>query len=361
MFNGFKRQFKTSNATPQKPKALDVEYIAEAKKKLRKLAKSEYETAIVDVLEYVEDLEVDQAPPCYINILYEVSKNTPVFGILQSNSRTFLAGLKSYLDGAVDIFADKDMLDHLNNEIPVVMAMIESVRKYEKVTFLPESITNLLNLLLKLYSQGSKMASRRHVETDVFNHPEPPLECFPSLPLHSELSNFEVDKYDPEPEDEDCNKEYPKAPKMTPGLSHVFCRHGICKGFVMMTSPETPQIFTKFLTRRLPKTVQSERRVFLYDNSCNLHKAALRRGAKEILNFKVFTDRHHWKNHTGCSESYNCDQYDYLKDVNSQICEQKNRSLRKLSSILAYCDFENYRTKVKLFFILNNFEEKGKL
>ena len=72
MFNGFKRQFKTSNATPQKPKALDVEYIAEAKKKLRKLAKSEYETAIVDVLEYVEDLEVDQAPPCYINILYEV-------------------------------------------------------------------------------------------------------------------------------------------------------------------------------------------------------------------------------------------------------------------------------------------------
>ena len=141
----------------------------------------------------------------------------------------------------------------------------------------------------------------------------------------------------------------------------MFCRHGICKGLVMMTSPETPQIFTKFLTRRLPKTVQSERRVFLYDNSCNLHKAALRRGAKEILNFKVFTDRHHWKNHTGCSESYNCDQYDYLKDVNSQICEQKNRSLRKLSSILAYCDFENYRTKVKLFFILNNFEEKGKL
>ena len=39
--------------------------------------------------------------------------------------------------------------------------------------------------------------------------------------------------------------------------------------------------------------------------------------------FKVMTDRHHWKNHTGCSESYNCDQYDYLKSVNSQICERK--------------------------------------
>ena len=113
-----------------------------------------------------------------------------------------------------------------------------------------------------------------------------------------------------------------------------------------------PQIFTKILKRRLPKTVKSEKRVFLYDNSCNLHKSALRRGAKDILDFKVMTDRHRWKNYTGCSESYNCDQHDYLKSVNSQICEQKNRSLRKLSSILAYCDFENYKTETKLFFTL---------
>ena len=115
-----------------------------------------------------------------------------------------------------------------------------------------------------------------------------------------------------------------------------------------MTTVESPQIFTDILTRRLPKTVQAQRRVFLYDNSCNMHKHALRRGAKEILNFKLFTDRHYWKNHVGCSESYNCDKYDYLKSVNSQICEQKNRSLRKLSSTLAYCAFENYMTKVKL-------------
>ena len=146
---------------------------------------------------------------------------------------------------------------------------------------------------------------------------------------------------------------------MTPGLAHIYCRHGICKGFVTMTSAETPQIFEKILTRRLPQTVKSKHRVFLYDNSCNMHKHALRRGAKEILKFKIFTDRHHWKNHTGCSESYNCDKYDYLKTVNSQICEQKNRSLRKLSSTLAYCTFQNYQTKVKLFFIINNLEEKN--
>ena len=89
-----------------------------------------------------------------------------------------------------------------------------------------------------------------------------------------------------------------------------------------------------------------------------MHKHALRRGTKEILNFKLFTDRNHWKNHVGCSESYNSDKYDYLKNINSQICEKKNRSLRKLSSTRTYCTFENYMIKVKLFFILNNFEEK---
>ena len=116
--------------------------------------------------------------------------------------------------------------------------------------------------------------------------------------------NFKVDVAgfkDNETVDDDCNKEYPRAPKMTPGLAHIFCWHGICKGFVSMTSAESPQIFTNILTRRLPKTVQSERRIFLYDNSCNMQKHALRRGAKDILKFNLFTDRHHWKNHTGCN------------------------------------------------------------
>ena len=137
-----------------------------------------------------------------------------------------------------------------------------------------------------------------------------------------------------------------------------FCRHGICKGFTAMTTAENPGIFLKFLLRRLPACVKSEIRVYLYDNECNLHKIALNRDAYEISKFRIFTDRHHWKNHTGCSNSYNCDKYDYMKEVNSQICEQKNRSLRKLASTLAYCGFNHYMVKVKLFFIINNFEEK---
>ena len=363
-FNGFKRQTKKPNGMPSKPKMLEIEHVRTAKKKINNIAATEIEYTLIEVLDHLENLEVDEIPECYLDILYEISKNTPIFGLIQSNSRTFLATLKSYLDGAVDVFQDKDILDHLNNEVPILMSMISSVRKYERVTFLPPALTRLFNNMIKLYSVGLKLASKRHIKSNIYQHPEPPLEYFPGLPLHSEAKFFDVDKdnfKDNEVTEDECNKEYPKAPKMTPGLSHVFCRHGICKGFVMMTTPETPQMFTKILTRRLPKNVKSDRRVFLYDNSCNLHKSALRRGAKEILNFKILTDRHHWKNHTGCSEAYNCDQYDYLKSVNSQICEQKNRSLRKLASTLAYCDFNNYKTKIKIFFTINNLEEKGLL
>ena len=82
--------------------------------------------------------------------------------------------------------------------------------------------------------------------------------------------------------------------------------------------------------------------VMLYDNTCNMHKTGLRKGAKSISKFKVLVDRHHWNNHTGCSTGYNCGHYTYLKGVNSQICEQKNRSLRKLSATLAHTKFSSY-------------------
>ena len=215
--------------------------------------------------------------------------------------------LKSFLDGSVNIFEDKDVLDHLYDEVPVVIEIISKIIKYEKAEFLPEPVRGIFEFMLKLLNQVQKLATLRHVPAKKYIGKEPYTEFFPSLPLHSEKITFKVDKenfHDDESIEDVCNKDYPRAPKMTPGLAHIFCRHGICKGFVSMTTAESPQIFTNILTRRLPKTVKAQRRVFLYDNSCNMHKHALRRGSKEILNFKLFTDRHHWKNHVGCSESW---------------------------------------------------------
>ena len=168
------------------------------------------------------------------------------------------------------IFSDRELLDHLNDEVPVIMRIPARIKEFENCTFLPEPVKNLFESMLELLSKMQKLAAERFVKSGIFDAKEPPNEYLPSLPIHSEKK---------------------------------------------ISRP------TMIRITKLKKK----------------------------------------KNHTGCSEFYNSDRYNYLKNVNTQICEQKNRSLRKLSSTLAYCSFKNYQNKVKLFFIMNNYEEKGNL
>ena len=53
------------------------------------------------------------------------------------------------------------------------------------------------------------------------------------------------------------------------------------------------------------------------------------------------------------------DEYPFLSDVNSQISEQLNRSLRKLATILAYSEWENYLKTLEMFFVTKNLKIKG--
>ena len=61
---------------------------------------------MLEFMEYISSKEDKNVPSCYIDVLYEVAKNTPIVGIMQSNSRMFIASLKSFLDGSVNIFED---------------------------------------------------------------------------------------------------------------------------------------------------------------------------------------------------------------------------------------------------------------
>ena len=126
-----------------------------------------------------------------------------------------------------------------------------------------------------------------------------------------------------------------------------------------MNKGESPQMFTSVLLRRLPQKVRAKRRVMLYDNACYLKKVSLRRFPHRIRQWHFLIDRHHLCNHTSCSRSYNMDFYPFLKSINSQICEQKNRKLRKLANVVAYENFENYMKIIEIFFALTNMEIKG--
>ena len=71
----------------------------------------EGEKAILEVLEHISGIEDKMVPKCYLEFLYEVTKNTPVVGLIQSQSRISLASIKSFLDKQVDIYEDKDKSD----------------------------------------------------------------------------------------------------------------------------------------------------------------------------------------------------------------------------------------------------------
>ena len=128
---------------------------------------------------------------------------------MQSTSRIFISSLKSYLDGAFNIFEDKEILDHLNNEIPVVISLLQSVRNYEAKSFLPKPVVAIFNHILFIYEKAMSLASTRYVKPDVYSHTEPTLEHFPSLPIHSNLSNYKKDDTADDTSEYDCNNDYP--------------------------------------------------------------------------------------------------------------------------------------------------------
>ena len=65
--------------------------------------------------------------------------------------------------------------------------------------------------------------------------------------------------------------------------------------------------------------------------------------------------------HSNCSQSYNMDRYPFLSTVNSQVSEQRNRSLRKFIGRLAKIMFKNHLRWLELLFAYINLKEKKKI
>ena len=69
-------------------------------------------------------------------------------------------------------------------------------------------------------------------------------------------------------------------------------------------------------------------------------------------------NRKNWENYTFCSLAYNMDEYPCLKKIKSQISEQTNISLRKLSVVLAYYGWENYLRVIEIFLVTKDLKNK---
>ena len=62
----------------------------------------------------------------------------------------------------------------------------------------------------------------------------------------------------------------------------------------------------------------------------------------KLRRFQSVLDSHHQANHTACSEAYSMAPYPFTNNMNSQLSEQLNNSLRKLATVAAYSKVDTY-------------------
>ena len=183
-------------------------------------------------------------------------------------------------------------------------------------------------------------------------------EVFPNNHQIRGSGNYDADRANVK-SPEECNKETKRNPNLTSGIFTVYCPHGICLGFQLMDSPESPKTPFDLLVRRFP-TVP---RLIIYDNACNLHLYALKREPRRFMNTRFMVDRWHSKNHV-CTQGYSMKAYPKdpnIDGLNSQICEQLNSQLRRLGTQLAFMHPENAIYLVKIFLAIRNMDKLKKL
>ena len=69
-------------------------------------------------------------------------------------------------------------------------------------------------------------------------------------------------------------------------------------------------------------------KLLVYDNCCNLFKYCMSRTPWLFKDTRFVVDRFHYRDHVGCSEEFNMDTYEELKNMNSEISEQFNSGAR---------------------------------
>ena len=183
------------------------------------------------------------------------------------------------------------------------------------------------------------------------------LGFFPNHPLKRGKATYEADQTN-ERFSTGCRKQTKRHNTLNPGLFTMFCPHGVCLGFQLMVNAESPRVAFEIFVRRFNKIPN----VLIYDNACKLHLYALKREPARFQNTRFMVDRLHMKRgHVGCSLGYSMDSYsadENIKELNSQVNEQANRDLRRLSTPAAFMSPENLIEHTKVFLAIRNMKKE---
>ncbi|XP_065052628.1 uncharacterized protein LOC135681910 isoform X2 [Rhopilema esculentum] len=243
-----------------------------------------------------------------------------------------LKSLLEKLDEGMVIRENPEAFMQLQKCAPVIFAVLKVLP--------PVSVPSRLMQLFKELSARawSCFSTAQHTLGPVAgNVGNSDLSFFPSWPKLCERGVYVKDHRQPSSA-ENCTKLYKGHPNLLPGIFTIYCEHEICYGFQVMEHQESPNIPYTVIRTRFPSAPDA----IIYDNCCNLHQYCLNRDPSYFRTCKFLVDRFHWKNHTGCAESYDVSRYPRFEGINTQINEQRNSTLKVLKSQLSYMNKKNF-------------------
>ena len=299
------------------------------------------------------------APGQYIHNDYNTINNITLFSLQVVGRADVVHTIAAIASGDVDIF---DSHNHrelllLQQNAPVLAEFLAKCPTAAGGE-LPEDVRDLLRLLLKL------------AQAPFQGHPPPPdsyppavddhLSFFPCLPQQHGNACYKADSKSSTSattaDRDGCRKSSHGHPTLSPGIFTIYCEHGVCYGFELLRSCESPKHpFGIFKTR-----FAHPPELIIYDNACRLHVYCLNREPHFFEKTRFAVDRFHWRGHIGCSSGYSLDSYGgrRTKSIHSQVNEQANAGLQKIRGQLAYMNIDNFKFHCSLFLALINMDKK---
>ena len=232
-------------------------------------------------------------PGPFRRLLRSICRDYPLSGLLLSTAVAGAAETDTPLMQAMhaNIQSDVAASQLLQAHFPLLLAL---ARESEWLVF-PEAIRSLV-----LHLQ--EVARRPLLAPQAPLAPSPPtpdsdnhVTFAPRFPLLRLPQQYKADgpAHDTSRDEVPCTKYSQSHPGLTPGIFAIFCPHGMCMGFVIMSRGEGPKTAFDFIFHRFAKAPK----MIIYDNACNLHRYALRRQPLYFSATRFAMDRMHQNNH----------------------------------------------------------------
>ena len=140
---------------------------------------------VTDVVRRLAQTE-DVLPDCYTRLFANISKETPVAGLLQVTKKEPLLILMSFAREQIDLSNARNLKDlkMLKNEIPPFWDMVESILKHEKLRFLPKDVARIIMHLVTVRNRTFRQAEKRKTSdyTEWDEASDHPTAYYPDFP-----------------------------------------------------------------------------------------------------------------------------------------------------------------------------------